>query len=87
MAKWIAGAIKHPGALHKELGVPEGNKIPAGKLEKAAHAGGKEGKRARLAETLEGFHKRPNNPKGNPGYHPSTKAYEHSGSSHSSKDR
>ncbi|HWW39640.1 hypothetical protein [Pedobacter sp.] len=40
------------GALHKELGVPEGKKIPKKKLEKAAHAGGKEGKRARLAETL-----------------------------------
>jgi hypothetical protein len=57
MAKnWIAGAIKHKGALHKELGVPKGKKIPAGKLAKAAKAGGKLGKRARLAETLEGFH-------------------------------
>jgi hypothetical protein len=53
---WIAGAIKHPGALHKELGVPEGKDIPKKKLEKAAHAGGKEGKRAQLAETLEGMH-------------------------------
>lgn len=55
--KWIQGAIKKPGALHKELGVPMGKKIPAGKLEKAAHAGGKLGRRARLAETLKGFHK------------------------------
>ena len=55
--KWIAGAIKHPGALHKELGVPEGKKIPAKKLAKAAKAGGKEGKRARLAETLKSFKK------------------------------
>jgi hypothetical protein len=54
---WIQGAIKHPGALHKELGVPEGKKIPAGKLKKAEHAGGKLGKRARLAETLKGFKK------------------------------
>ncbi len=53
---WIAGAIKHPGALHKELHVPEGKKIPEKKLEKAAHAPGKEGKRARLAETLEHMH-------------------------------
>jgi hypothetical protein len=53
MAKhWIAGAIKHPGALHKELGVPEGKKIPAGKLRAAAKKGGVEGKRARLAVTL-----------------------------------
>ena len=55
--KWIQKAIKHKGALHKELGVPEGKKIPAKKLEKAAKAGGKEGKRARLAETLKGFKK------------------------------
>lgn len=52
---WIKGAIKHPGALHKEMGVPEGKKIPAGRLAKAAKAGGKLGQRARLAETLKGF--------------------------------
>lgn len=50
---WIKGAIKHPGALHKELDVPEGKDIPKKKLEKAAQKGGKEGRRARLAETLE----------------------------------
>lgn len=56
MAKnWIAGAIKHPGALHKQLGVPQGEKIPAKKLAKAAQAGGKLGQRARLAETLKGM--------------------------------
>ncbi len=49
---WIKGAIRHPGALHRELGVPEGKKIPAKKLAKAAHKSGKEGERARLAETL-----------------------------------
>ena len=54
--KWIAGAIKHPGALHAQLGVPQGSKIPAKKLAKAAKAGGKLGQRARLAETLKGFH-------------------------------
>ena len=54
---WIQEAIKHPGALHKELGVPEGKKIPEKKLAKAAKAKGVEGKRARLAETLESFHK------------------------------
>lgn len=59
MAKnWIAGAIKKPGALHKELGVPEGKKIPAKKLEAAAKKPGKEGKRARLAETLKGLRKK-----------------------------
>ena len=53
--KWIQSAIKHPGALHKQMGVPEGKKIPAGALERAAKAGGKLGKRARLAQTLRGF--------------------------------
>jgi hypothetical protein len=51
--KWIQGAIKHPGALHKELHIPMGKKIPKDKLEEAAKHKGKEGKRARLAETLE----------------------------------
>lgn len=55
--KWIAGAIKKPGALHKELGVPMGKKIPESKLKSAEKAGGLEGKRARLAETLKGFKK------------------------------
>jgi len=50
--KWIQGAISNPGALHKEMGIPEGKKIPAKKLESAAKKPGKEGKRARLAETL-----------------------------------
>lgn len=55
--KFIQKAIKHPGALHKELGVPEGKKIPAKKLAKAAKAKGKLGQRARLAETLKGMKK------------------------------
>lgn len=56
--KWIQGAIKHPGALHKELGVPAGKKIPAGKLAAAAKKGGKLGQRARLAKTLKKMHKK-----------------------------
>ncbi len=55
--KWIQGAIKKPGALHEELHVPKGKKIPASKLKKASHAKGKEGKRARLAITLKKMHK------------------------------
>jgi hypothetical protein len=47
--------VKHPGALHRDLGVPMGKKIPEAKLEKAEHAKGKLGKRARLAETFKGF--------------------------------
>lgn len=58
MAKknWIAGALGKPGALHTALHVPAGQKIPRSKLEEAIAAGGKVGKEAQLAETLEGFH-------------------------------
>ena len=55
--KWIQGAIKKPGALRKELGVKEGQKIPAKKLAAAAKKPGKLGQRARLAETLKGLKK------------------------------
>lgn len=50
--KWIQKAIKKPGALHKQLDVPQDEKIPADKLQAAAEKGGKLGKRARLAMTL-----------------------------------
>lgn len=56
--KWIQGAIKHPGALHKSLGVPAGKKIPAKKLAKAEHSSNpKTRRRARLAKTLSKLHK------------------------------
>ena len=55
---WIHGAIKHPGALHKELGVRAGKKIPAKKLDKALDSKNpKEKKRAEFAEELKGFKK------------------------------
>lgn len=54
---WIGGAIKHPGALHRELGVGKNKKIPAKKLESAAKKGGKLGQRARLALTLRDMHR------------------------------
>lgn len=50
--QWIKGAIKHPGSLRSALHVKEGENIPAKKLSKAAHAGGKLGQKARLAITL-----------------------------------
>lgn len=56
--KFIKGAIKHPGALHKQLHVPLGEKIPESKLASAAEKGGKLGQRARFAETLKGFKKK-----------------------------
>ena len=55
MAKWIQKAIKKPGALHKQLGVPQGKKIPAKTLNAAAKKGGTLGKRANLAKTLKKF--------------------------------
>ena len=60
MAKgfWIKEAIGKPGALHREMGIPEGKKIPAGRLAAAAKKGGKLGKRARLAETLRRLRKK-----------------------------
>ncbi len=57
MKNWIAGAIKKPGALHREMGVKKGTKIPAGRLAAAAKKGGKLGQRARLAMTLKKLHK------------------------------
>jgi hypothetical protein len=57
-ANWIKGAIKKPGALHKALHVPKGEKIPDEKLEKAMSSNNPMmAKRARLAKTLKSFRK------------------------------
>ncbi len=57
--KWIKGAIKHPGALHEALHVPEGKKIPAKKLAKASHSSSPlMRKRVALAKTLGKMHKK-----------------------------
>jgi hypothetical protein len=50
--KWIQKAIKQPGALHTQLGIPADEPIPAAKLAAASEKGGELGKRARLAMTL-----------------------------------
>lgn len=50
--KWIQKMGMKKGALHEELGVPTGEKIPAKKLTAAAKKPGVIGKRARLAQTL-----------------------------------
>jgi hypothetical protein len=56
--KWIQEMHMKKGALHKELDVPEGKKIPAKKLKKAEHSKSpKLRKRAVLAETLKKLHK------------------------------
>jgi hypothetical protein len=52
----IKKAIKHPGALHKSLGVPQGQKIPEAKIKAAAHSSDPLlAKRAKFAETLKGL--------------------------------
>ena len=59
MAKnWIKGAIKRPGQLHKDLGVPQGQKIPQSKITAAlaGRYGAKTAQRARFAKTLKGMH-------------------------------
>ena len=48
----ISKAIKSPGALHRQLGVKAGKKIPKSKIAAAAKKGGKLGQRARFAQTL-----------------------------------
>lgn len=55
------GPIKpsHEGLLHKELHVPEGQKIPQAKIEKAAHSPNvKLEERARFAENAEHWAKK-----------------------------
>lgn len=49
---FIQRAIKHPGGLHRALGVPEGQKIPPAKVAAAAKKKGHLGKMARFAQTL-----------------------------------
>jgi len=51
-SKFIQKAIKKPGQLHRDLGVPQGKKIGAARIAKAAAKGGKIGQRARFAQTL-----------------------------------
>ena len=50
---WMAGAVRHPGALHRQLGVPAGQKIPAKRLAAAARSSNPTlARRARLAQTF-----------------------------------
>lgn len=55
---FIKSAISKLGALHKELGIKPGDKIPEKSLEKASKAPGKLGERARFAENLEKMRKK-----------------------------
>ena len=52
--KWIQKAVsKNPGYLHRELHIPEGQKIPQGGIDKAEHADNPHlAKAANMAKTL-----------------------------------
>jgi hypothetical protein len=55
--KWIQGMHMEKGALHRELHVPSGERIPAKKLDKASHSKNPVlRRRANLARTLKSFH-------------------------------
>lgn len=50
---WMQKAVKHPGALHRDLGVPQGKKIPKAKVEAATHSKNPTiRRRANLAKTF-----------------------------------
>lgn len=60
-SKWVKKKDFHPGGekgkLHRELGIPEGEKIPAGRLEAATHSRDPEIKRDAIrAKTMEKWH-------------------------------
>lgn len=51
---WMGSVVRHPGGLHRALGIPLNQTIPMAKVHAAADEGGKIGRMASLAET---FHK------------------------------
>jgi hypothetical protein len=56
MADWIANAQIRKGALHRALGIPQGQKIPQSALDRAKHSKDPHLRRmAHLAETLKGL--------------------------------
>lgn len=53
MKNWMRDAVKRPGALHRALHIPLGNKIPSKVLTKATHSLNPTlKKRATLAKTF-----------------------------------
>lgn len=54
--KWMRGAVKHPGGLHRALGIAEDKKIPASKINAAKNSDNpKVRKMATLAKTFSKF--------------------------------
>lgn len=57
--------VKHPGKLHHELHIPEGEKIPQSRLQSAMHSSNREVRNDAIrAHTMEGWH----HPHGHPGH-------------------
>lgn len=56
--KWIQKAIEKPGSLHRALGVPKGEKIPASKLKVKPSDSPKMKRRKILAKTLSKLRKK-----------------------------
>lgn len=56
--KWIQKAIEKPGSLHRSLGVPKGEKIPASKLKIKSTDSPKMKRRKILAKTLKKLRKK-----------------------------
>lgn len=52
---WIKGATQNKGGLHQSLGIPTGQKIPAGKLAVKPGDSTKVQRQKNLAKTLKGF--------------------------------
>lgn len=53
---FIQGMHLKKGALHRDLGIPEGQIIPRAKIKAAAHGNSKTARRARAALMLESLH-------------------------------
>jgi hypothetical protein len=58
--RWIQKAVnpRHKGLLHRELGVPQGRKIPMAKLRRALKMGGKIARRAQFAINMRKFQRK-----------------------------
>lgn len=57
MAKKAFNPGGHKGKLHRELGIPEGQKIPAKRLQAAEHSKNREVRDDAIrAKTMEGWH-------------------------------
>lgn len=56
VGNWIADATKNKGGLHRSLGIPQGEKIPAKKLAIKSTDSPKVKKQKNLAKTLKKMH-------------------------------